>query len=145
MPAHFPIDDRSSTQPRVTYGDYLDGCPAVQLLSSVGNRWTSLALSALGQHQGPLRYSAISRTVPGVTQKMLTQTLRTLERDGLVTRSVTPSVPVRVDYELTNLGRSLHQILDTLGDWATVNIDLMEAARARYDAAQDGVSVPAPR
>ena len=85
-------------------------CPSRRLLDTIGDKWASLVIVALGVH-GRLRYSELSNRIAGVSQKMLTQTLRNLERDGLLTRTVTPSVPVRTDYELTPLGVSL---LDTL-------------------------------
>src|SRR5919205_230869 len=90
---------------REAYNAYLATCPARQLLDTISDKWVTLVLTALGD--GPLRYSELARMVAGVSQKMLTQTLRGLERDGLVTREVTASVPVRVDYALTPLGASL--------------------------------------
>jgi DNA-binding HxlR family transcriptional regulator len=87
-----------------TYEAYMHACPAVALLSTISNRWVSLTMCTLGSYGDPMRYSHISREIPGVSQKMLTQTLRMLERDGMVQRTVTPTVPVRVDYELTPVG-----------------------------------------
>jgi DNA-binding HxlR family transcriptional regulator len=84
---------------------------------------------------GAQRYGDLSRVIAGVSQKMLTQTLRSLERDGLITRTVTPSVPVRVDYELTRLGSSLLPVMRSVKAWAEANIEQVEAARAVYDAA----------
>jgi DNA-binding HxlR family transcriptional regulator len=83
---------------------------------------------------GPKRYSEISRQLAGVSQKMLTQTLRNLERDGLVTRTVTPSVPARVDYELTPLGQSLARVLGQLKTWAEQHMAEVDRARSTYDA-----------
>jgi DNA-binding HxlR family transcriptional regulator len=80
-----------------------------------------------------MRYSQISREIPGVSQKMLTQTLRSLERDGMVARTVTPSVPVRVDYELTDLGYELFHLLLKVRDWAELNTERVDRARADYD------------
>jgi DNA-binding HxlR family transcriptional regulator len=91
-------------------------------------------LSALAD--GPLRYSQISRTIAGASQKMLTQTLRKLERSGLITRAVTAAVPVRVDYELTPLGQSLLPIQRAIKAWAEQNIEQVQAARETYDGAQ---------
>jgi DNA-binding HxlR family transcriptional regulator len=110
-----------------------EDCPAVTLLTSISNRWVSLIVGTLGA-RGRLRYGQVSREIPGVSQKMLTQTLRALERDGLVARTVTPTVPVRVDYELTELGNELYALLLTLKDWAEANVDRVGNARARYDA-----------
>jgi DNA-binding HxlR family transcriptional regulator len=90
-----------------------------------------LVLAALSN--GPQRYNEIARTVAGVSQKMLTQTLRTLERDGLATRTVTPTVPVRVDYELTDLGQSLLPVMRAIKDWAEAHMDDVLLARSRYD------------
>lgn len=85
---------------------------------------------------GPRRYSDLARTVAGVSQKMLTQTLRTLERDGLVTRSVTASVPVRVDYQLTALGRTVLPIVSAIKQWSETHIDEIHSARTAYDHAR---------
>jgi DNA-binding HxlR family transcriptional regulator len=81
-----------------------------------------------------MRYSELSRRLAGVSQKMLTQTLRSLERDGLVTREVTPSVPVRVDYQLTDLGRSLLPVMHAVHLWAEQHMDQVIVARAEFDA-----------
>jgi DNA-binding HxlR family transcriptional regulator len=103
------------------------------LLDTIGDKWASLVIVALGLY-GPLRYSELSRRIDGVSQKMLTQTLRNLERDGLLTRTVTPSVPVRTDYELTLLGHSLLETLRHLKTWAEQHMPDVDAARDRYDA-----------
>ncbi|MCO5971196.1 winged helix-turn-helix transcriptional regulator [Actinoallomurus soli] len=117
---------------RAAYDAYLATCPARELLDRISDKWVTLILNALAD--GPRRYSDLGRTIAGVSQKMLTQTLRALERDGLVTRSVTPSVPVRVDYELTPLGTSLLPIVRAVKDWAQTHIAEVHAARASYDA-----------
>jgi DNA-binding HxlR family transcriptional regulator len=80
-----------------------------------------------------MRYSELSRRLAGVSQKMLTQTLRSLERDGLVARTVTPTVPVTVTYELTGLGLSLHHVMHGIKDWAEAHMDTVLANRADYD------------
>ena len=80
------------------------------------------------------RYSEIARTIAGVSQKMLTQTLRNLERDGIVIRSITPAVPVQVSYQLTPLGRSLLPVVRAIKDWSEDNMQVVQAARRRYDA-----------
>ena len=108
-------------------------CPSRRLLDTIGDKWASLVIVALGLY-GPLRYSELSRRIDGVSQKMLTQTLRNLERDGLLTRTVTPSVPVRTDYELTPLGHSLLETLRHLKTWAEQHMPDVDAARERYDA-----------
>ncbi|MEU2001795.1 winged helix-turn-helix transcriptional regulator [Rhodococcus sp. NPDC019627] len=113
------------------YDVYLANCPSRQLLDRISDKWVSLILVALGQ--GSRRYSELARELAGVSQKMLTQTLRALERDGLVAREVTAAVPVRVDYELTELGRSLLPILRAVKQWAEHNMDDVTTARERYD------------
>ncbi|AHH93822.1 helix-turn-helix domain-containing protein [Kutzneria viridogrisea] len=116
---------------RETYNAFLATCPAHQLLARISDKWVSLVLSALSN--GPMRYSDLSRKIAGASQKMLTQTLRTLERDGLVSREVTPSVPVRVDYALTELGASLMPVIRAVKDWSERNITSVLAARQSYD------------
>jgi DNA-binding HxlR family transcriptional regulator len=107
-------------------------CPSRRLLDTIGDKWASLVIVALGL-QGPMRYSELAARIDGVSQKMLTQTLRGLERDGLLTRTVTPSVPVRVDYELTQLGQSLLEPICHLKQWAEAHMPEVDAARAAYD------------
>jgi DNA-binding HxlR family transcriptional regulator len=108
-------------------------CRAVsEVLSRVGDKWTVLVVNLMGS--GPKRFSEIKREVGGISQRMLTLTLRALERDGLVTRTVTPSIPPRVDYELTELGRSLLAPVQALGNWALSNREFIEQARRRFDA-----------
>ncbi|MFB8025817.1 MULTISPECIES: winged helix-turn-helix transcriptional regulator [unclassified Streptomyces] len=116
---------------RSAYDAFLRECPTNQLLGRLGDKWVSLIVSAL--REGPMRYSDLGRRIAGVSQKMLTQSLRTLERDGLVTRTVTPSVPVRVDYELTELGHSLSGLLFAVKTWAETHFDQVHEARERYD------------
>jgi DNA-binding HxlR family transcriptional regulator len=108
-------------------------CRAIsEVLARVGDKWTVLVVNLLGS--GPKRFSEIKREVGGISQRMLTLTLRALERDGLVTRTVTPSIPPRVDYELTDLGRSLLAPVQALGAWALSNRESIEQARRRFDA-----------
>jgi DNA-binding HxlR family transcriptional regulator len=109
-------------------------CPTRQVLGRVANKWTMLVLSALSDVE-VLRFSELRRRVEGVTQKVLTQTLRGLERDGLVERTVYPTVPVTVEYRLTSLGRSLASAVSVIKNWAYDNIEELERARARYDDA----------
>jgi DNA-binding HxlR family transcriptional regulator len=101
------------------------------ILSRVGDKWTVLVVALLGA--GPKRFNEIKRLVGGISQRMLTLTLRGLERDGLVTRTVFPTIPPRVDYELTELGRSLLPPVAALGDWARANGAAIDAARERFD------------
>jgi DNA-binding HxlR family transcriptional regulator len=116
----------------LAYSPYAADCPSRQLLDRIGDRWTVLTIGSLVD--GPQRYSVIATRVEGVSQKMLTQTLRALERDGLVTRTVFPVIPPHVEYQLTDLGRSLREVLVPLEDWATGNMDTVERARDVYDA-----------
>ena len=118
-------------QARVEYDAFIRGCPTNQLLDRLSDKWVSLVVSALST--GAMRYSDLTRKIAGVSPKMLTQTLRSLERDGILVRTVTPSVPVRVDYELTPLGHSLAVLLTAVKDWAETHIDEVHQARERYD------------
>ncbi|MDQ0599886.1 DNA-binding HxlR family transcriptional regulator [Streptomyces canus] len=118
-------------QARVEYDAFIRGCPTNQLLDRLSDKWVSLVVSALST--GPMRYSDLTRKIAGVSPKMLTQTLRSLERDGILVRTVTPSVPVRVDYELTPLGHSLAVLLTAVKDWAETHIEEVHQARERYD------------
>ncbi len=125
-------------QAKADYDAFLAGCPSRQLLDRISDKWVALILAALGGdgRRPPMRYSELSRRLAGVSQKMLTQTLRSLERDGLVTRTVTPTVPVTVTYELTELGMSLQHLMRGLKDWAEANMAEVLANRTRHDAAQ---------
>ncbi|MEL6168015.1 MAG: helix-turn-helix domain-containing protein [Pseudomonadota bacterium] len=106
-------------------------CPVRAVLHSIGDKWSILVLTALREREH--RFSELRRAIPDISQRMLTQTLRKLERDGYVTRTVTPEVPPRVDYALTPLGQSLCQGLWSLAGWARENLSDVAAARARYD------------
>ena len=110
--------------------------PVTDILSRVGDKWSVMIVMLLGP--GPRRFNEIRRAINGISQRMLTLTLRGLERDGLVTRTVFPTIPPRVDYELTALGQSLRSPIDALGEWAFANRDEVDAARARFDAAAEG-------
>ena len=110
-----------------------DDCRAVsEVLSRVGDKWTILVVVELGQ--GARRFNEIRRALGSISQRMLTLTLRGLERDGLVTRTVFPTVPPRVDYELTKLGRSLLEPVSGIGLWARQNRMAIQQARERFDA-----------
>jgi DNA-binding HxlR family transcriptional regulator len=115
-------------------------CRAVsQILSRIGDKWSVLVVMALSE--GPRRFSELRNGIGGISQKMLTTTLRGLERDGLVTRTIFPTIPPRVDYELTDLGRDLTVPVIELGEWAKRNQDRIEAARAAFDGRQEPASV----
>jgi DNA-binding HxlR family transcriptional regulator len=132
-------------QAKAEYDAFLASCPSRQLLDRISDKWVALILAALGSdgpHPGQdrpvgeprsMRYSELSRRLAGVSQKMLTQTLRSLERDGLLTRTVTPTVPVTVTYELTALGSSLHGVMQGVKAWAEANMDEVLDNRERYD------------
>lgn len=110
-------------------------CQAVNdILARVGDKWSMQVVMSLAA--GSLRFNELLRTIDGISQRMLTRTLRGLERDGLVDRKVTPSVPPRVDYSLTPLGSSLTEPVGALGRWAMANRPAVDEARSRYDALQ---------
>jgi DNA-binding HxlR family transcriptional regulator len=110
---------------------YAEGCPSRRLLDRIGDRWTVLIIGTLGD--GPRRFSEIRRAVEGISQKMLTQTLRGLERDGLVTRTVYAEVPPRVEYELTAAGETLREPLKALERWSIEHFGQVSASWDRYD------------
>ena len=108
-------------------------CLAVrEVLNRVGDKWSVLVVALLGD--GKKRFSELRRTIEGISQRMLTLTLKGLERDGLITRTMYPTIPLRVEYELTKLGRSLLIPITGLGDWASQNRERIQTARERYDA-----------
>lgn len=109
-----------------------------QVLDRVGDKWTVMVVGVLSR--GPQRFNAILRTINGVSHRMLTLTLRGLERDGLVTRTMYPTIPPKVEYELTELGASLIGPLRTLSAWGRKNRAAIEASRARFDALADGAN-----
>ena len=112
-----------------------EDCRAVsEVLARVGDKWTVLVVSALGE--GPMRFNELRRALGSISQRMLTLTVRGLERDGLVTRTLFPTIPPRVDYELTKLGHSLLDPVSRLGLWARQNRSAIEAARRRFDAGE---------
>jgi DNA-binding HxlR family transcriptional regulator len=116
-------------------------CRAVSdVLARVGDKWSVLVVTRLGEQ--PMRFNELRRSIGGISQRMLTLTLRGLERDGLVTRTVFPTIPPRVDYALTPLGRDLLQPVSELGAWAVRNQDKIARARARFDGqVADGAQV----
>lgn len=124
--------DQRRRDAKEEYDAYLATCPSRQLLAALSDKWVVLVLSAL--HDGPARYSDLRRRIAGVSQKMLTQTLRSLERDGLVTRTVVATVPVAVTYEITSLGVSLYGVVAQVKHWAERNMESVTTARSSYDA-----------
>ncbi|MBZ9661291.1 helix-turn-helix transcriptional regulator [Mesorhizobium sp. ESP-6-4] len=112
-----------------------EDCRAVsEILQRVGDKWTVLVVGKLGG--GPMRFNELRAAVGGISQKMLTTTLRGLERDGFVTRKVFPTIPPRVDYELTQLGHELLVPVGALGEWARKNTNRVREARAKFDGLQ---------
>lgn len=109
-------------------------CPTRRVLDRVADKWAVLILILLAD--GTKRFNALKRMIGGVSQKMLSQTLKSLERDGLVARRVIPTVPVTVEYSITPLGRTLHAAVDPLRIWAETHIAAVEAAQASYDTEQ---------
>ncbi|WP_432075119.1 winged helix-turn-helix transcriptional regulator [Streptomyces wuyuanensis] len=132
-------------QAKVEYDAFVAACPSRKLLDRISDKWVTLILAALGSdspHETGadcageprvMRYSELQRLLAGVSQKMLTQTLRSLERDGLVSRTVVPTVPVTVSYELTGLGLSLYETMRGLKAWAEAHMDDVLANRETYD------------
>ncbi|CAH2602219.1 Helix-turn-helix transcriptional regulator [Rhodovastum atsumiense] len=111
---------------------YAANCPTRRVLDRVADKWTVLILGLLGN--GPVRFNQLRRSVEGLSQKVLSQTLRSLERDGLVTRTAIPTVPVTVEYALTPLGRTLAEAVSPLCAWAETHIQDVLRAQTAYDA-----------
>jgi len=108
-------------------------CPVRDVLQQIGGKWATLLMTALAEK--PHRFGALRRMVPDISQRMLTQTLRDLQRDGYVDRTVFATTPPSVEYRLTELGRSLYQPVALLLDWANANHEAVRAARSRFDEA----------
>jgi DNA-binding HxlR family transcriptional regulator len=118
-----------------------DSCLAVrEVLNRVGDKWSVLIVRLLSD--GPKRFSELRRAIEGISQRMLTLTLKGLERDGLVTRTVYPTIPPRVEYELTELGRTLRKPIQSLAMWAQENRERIQQSRNRYDAKSRTVAAP---
>ena len=125
LPSHIDVTTADPAEIHVS-------CKAVTpVLARIGDKWSILVVMILSA--GPKRFNELRRLVDGISQRMLTLTLRNMERDGLVTRTVTPSIPPRVDYELTAVGRSLVEPVRTLGNWAFRNLEHIAMAQASYD------------
>jgi DNA-binding HxlR family transcriptional regulator len=120
------------TAPAEVHGD----CRANSVLNLVGDKWTVLIV--MGLRHGPKRFNELKRTVGGISQQMLTRTLKALERDGMVTRTVHPTVPPQVEYELTALGHSLSEPVIALGQWVGSHMAEIEGNRAHYDGGLKG-------
>ena len=111
---------------------YAANCPTRQILDRVGDKWAVLILLLLRDE--PLRFNALRRTIEGISQKMLSQVLKSLERDGLIRRRATPTVPVTVEYAVTPLGQTLSATVDSLRIWAETHMEQVVAAQQQYDA-----------
>lgn len=120
---------------KIAYDAFMACCPSRQLLDVLSDKWVCLIVAALSD--GPKRHGELARTIAGVSQKMLTQTLRSLERDGLLQRTVTASVPVRVDYALTPLGRDFLGVVASVKRWAEQHMPEVQSARKSYDRVQE--------
>ncbi|MFI1758001.1 winged helix-turn-helix transcriptional regulator [Streptomyces sp. NPDC020571] len=119
------------TDSKITYSK---DCPSRTVVSVLANKWSLYVLGVLGQNDRPLRFTELRRHVEGVTQKSLTQALRNLERDGLVSRTVYPTIPPRVEYALTSLGHEAEALTTAIADWSRTNASRVHAARGAYDA-----------
>ena len=117
--------------PRLPDPDHSDCRGVASVLSRVGDKWSVFVIMNLSD--GPKRFNELKRMINGISQRMLTLTLRGLERDGLVTRTIFPTIPPRVDYELTDLGRGLQQPVKALGEWAITHQEQIASARTRFD------------
>jgi len=119
---------------KVVYDAFVATCPTRQVFATLSDKWVGLTVNALSG--GPMRHGELRKKIAGASQKMLTQTLRLLERDGLVTRTVTPTVPLRVDYELTQLGWTLVPVMAAVKKWSETHIQEIMAARDDYEASE---------
>jgi DNA-binding HxlR family transcriptional regulator len=120
-------------EPVLRGSPYRADCPTRHILDRIGDRWTVLIVGALWD--GPARFSELLRRIEGISQKMLTKTLRGLERDGLVHRTVYPEVPVRVEYKLTEAGSTLREPLSALQEWSITHLAGVSASQEAYDRA----------
>jgi DNA-binding HxlR family transcriptional regulator len=118
-------------EPTPVRDPYVRGCPSRDVLDQIGSKWAVLVIGELGRH-GACRFTQLRDQLSGVSEKMLTQTLRTLERDGMVLRTVYPEAPIRVEYQLTPLGQTLRSPLKALTDWSVQHIEDVLAARKEY-------------
>ena len=122
---------------------YASRCPTRKVLDLIGDKWTVLIIGLLELE--PKRFSELQRSIDGISHKMLTQTLRGLERDGLVNRTVYPEVPPRVEYTLTPLGETLCAPIDAIREWAETHIDEVSAAQVSYDNREEGAALASAR
>nr|WP_221380709.1 helix-turn-helix domain-containing protein [Actinoplanes polyasparticus] len=128
-------------EPISAWDPYTRGCPSRDVLDQIGSKWAVLVIGELGRN-GACRFTELRQQLAGVSEKMLTQTLRTLERDGLVLRTVYPEAPIRVEYELTPLGQTLRGPLKALSDWSVQHIGDVLTARNEYHDRTGKRSIP---
>ena len=129
---------------KTRYNAYAAACPTRKVLDRIADKWTVLIIGLLEQR--PHRFGELLRGIDGISQKMLTQTLRSLEYDGLVDRRAKPTVPVTVEYSLTNAGRTLTEPLDAIRRWAERHIETITAARSRIEKGKETLlGQPGPR
>ncbi len=118
------------------YNVFEDNCPTRIVLSRIADKWVLLILDRL--QTGPMRFNELRREVKGISQKVLSQTLKKLERDGLISRRVFPTIPISVEYQLSNLGKTLTESVTALTHWAEKNMDAILLAQQLYDAGKEG-------
>jgi DNA-binding HxlR family transcriptional regulator len=129
--SHFPAFSEQPDLPERPDPNHADCRGVASVLARVGDKWSVFVIMMLGD--GPKRFNELKRMINGISQRMLTLTLRGLERDGLVTRTIYPTIPPRVDYELTDLGHGLARPVQALGMWAKEHQSQIETARSRFD------------
>jgi DNA-binding HxlR family transcriptional regulator len=142
-PGRHLVSSRKPADEKPVANPYDSKCPTRIVLDRIADKWTVLVLGLLSEN--PLRFNQLRRAIDGLTQKMLSQTLKALERDGLVSRKVTPSVPIAVEYSITPLGRTLAATIDGLRIWAQTHIRDVVAAQTRYDSDQGIGDATLPR
>lgn len=142
-PGHTHVTVGNGKSARIAPGHSTDCCKAASnILARIGDKWSVLVVMSLGDETH--RFNELKRRIDGISQRMLTLTLRGLERDGLVERTFFPSIPPRVDYALTTLGRSLREPVSALGQWAVEHRETVERARSLYDARADEETTDRP-
>jgi DNA-binding HxlR family transcriptional regulator len=124
--------------------NYRRNCPSRTVVEVLANKWTLYVLGALQRHKGPMRFNELRRLLDGITQKMLTQTLRALERDGLIRRTVYPTVPLRVEYALTDLGVEAGRLTTAIAEWSVAHVQEILITRETFDVRAAAEPEPFP-
>jgi DNA-binding HxlR family transcriptional regulator len=135
------MSDSHLLETKIPWNVFDNNCPTRQVLDRIADKWTVLIIRRLSD--GTLRFAQLRRAVDGISQKVLTNTLRGLERDGIVTRRIYASVPPRVEYSLTDLGRSLSDMVGRVCGWAEANIEKVQESRVTYDRACEDIRLSA--